>query len=42
MLQKLLFDGPGEWWSWLRTLLTIRRLPETPLPSQSSLPSQGI
>jgi hypothetical protein len=41
MLQKLLFDGPGEWWSWLHTLLTIRRLPEA-LPRQSSLPSQGV
>jgi hypothetical protein len=42
MLRKLLFDGPGEWWAWLRTLLSIRRLPETRLRHQSSMPSQGI
>jgi hypothetical protein len=41
MLRKLMFDGPGEWWSWLRTLLSIRRLPESTLRRQSSMPSQG-
>jgi hypothetical protein len=42
MLRKLLFDGPGEWWAWLRTLLTIRRLPEARLRHPPSVPSQGI
>jgi hypothetical protein len=31
MWRKLLFDGPGEWLSWLRTLMMIRRLPESGL-----------